>query len=266
MIRVIIERQIAQEMERTYEEHARQALKNAIEIPGFVSGESLKDERDPNHRVILSSWRSAADWYRWQGSPERREMMARIRLCWRPTNASWSWITPCLPGICDARFNKTGDFLPVVIEMARPDPAGVPCTSELLLELVPVLFPAPSVFHGQLEVENGVAEGVGLDPVSDQLHDATGTIHNIADQPVDPLAWTPAERILAPMGDLPCLHQPLIHGPVIHGIHMHPAPHQLPGPATGRGTQIHGALSGRQQSFPSVTRDKHLPCFVELKR
>ena len=79
MIRVIIERQIAQEMERTYEEHARQALKNAIEIPGFFSGESLKDERDPNHRVILSSWRSAADWYRWQGSPERREMMARIR-------------------------------------------------------------------------------------------------------------------------------------------------------------------------------------------
>ncbi|TDT39404.1 heme-degrading monooxygenase HmoA [Halospina denitrificans] len=79
MIRVIIERQIAQEMERTYEEHARQALKNAIEIPGFVSGESLKDERDPNHRVILSSWRSAADWYRWQSSPERREMMGRIR-------------------------------------------------------------------------------------------------------------------------------------------------------------------------------------------
>lgn len=79
MIRVIIERQIAEAMERTYEEQARQALSNAVEIPGFISGESLKDERNPNHRVILSSWRSAADWYRWQQSPQRREMMSRIR-------------------------------------------------------------------------------------------------------------------------------------------------------------------------------------------
>ena len=79
MIRVIIERQIAEDMETTYEAQARQALKNAIEIPGFISGESLKDERDPRHRFILSSWRSAADWYRWQGSPERKQMMGRIR-------------------------------------------------------------------------------------------------------------------------------------------------------------------------------------------
>lgn len=79
MIRVIIERYIAESMESTYDEQARQALRNAIDIPGFISGESLKDDRNPRHRVILSTWRSAADWYRWYDSPERREKLSRIR-------------------------------------------------------------------------------------------------------------------------------------------------------------------------------------------
>ncbi|XOZ34058.1 antibiotic biosynthesis monooxygenase family protein [Halomonadaceae bacterium KBTZ08] len=79
MIRVIIERHIAESMETTYDELARQTLRNAIDVPGFISGESLKDDHNPRHRVILSSWRSAADWYRWYGSEERREKINQIR-------------------------------------------------------------------------------------------------------------------------------------------------------------------------------------------
>lgn len=79
MIRVIIERYIAEGMVETYEAQARTVLNNAMTVPGFISGESLKDERDPQHRVILSSWRSARDWHHWHSSPQRREMMGRIR-------------------------------------------------------------------------------------------------------------------------------------------------------------------------------------------
>ena len=79
MIRVIIERYIAEAMESTYDAQARQALRNAVEIPGFISGESLKDEYNSRHRVILSTWRSTAKWYRWYDSTERREKINRIR-------------------------------------------------------------------------------------------------------------------------------------------------------------------------------------------
>ena len=79
MIRVIIERYIAESMETTYDAQAREALRNAIDIPGFISGESLKDDHNPRHRVIVSTWRSTADWYRWYASSERREKIDRIR-------------------------------------------------------------------------------------------------------------------------------------------------------------------------------------------
>ena len=79
MVRVIIERYIAQGMAENYEAQARSILNSAMHVPGFVSGESLRDERDPDHRVLLSSWRSAADWHHWHNSPQRREMMGRIR-------------------------------------------------------------------------------------------------------------------------------------------------------------------------------------------
>lgn len=78
MIRVIIERQIAETLEGIYEQRARSVLQQAVEVPGFISGESLKGTNNANHRVILSSWRSVADWYRWYQSPQRRAMMADL--------------------------------------------------------------------------------------------------------------------------------------------------------------------------------------------
>jgi len=78
MIRVIIERQIAESLEGAYEQRARSVLQQAVEVPGFISGESLKGMNNPNHRVILSTWRSTADWYRWYQSPQRRAMMTDL--------------------------------------------------------------------------------------------------------------------------------------------------------------------------------------------
>lgn len=78
MIRVIIERQVAESLEDIYEQRARSVLQQAVEVPGFISGESLQDVNNPNHRLILSTWRSAADWYRWYQSPERRAMLAEL--------------------------------------------------------------------------------------------------------------------------------------------------------------------------------------------
>lgn len=78
MIRVIIERHIAPTLEIPYEETAKRTLQKAVQASGFISGESLKNTTNPNHRVILSTWRSLQDWQRWYLSDERKEMLSEI--------------------------------------------------------------------------------------------------------------------------------------------------------------------------------------------
>ncbi|MDX1551077.1 MAG: antibiotic biosynthesis monooxygenase [Marinobacter sp.] len=78
MIRVLIERHIAESLETAYEERSRKVLQNAVCAPGFVSGETLVDSHDANHRFTLANWRSEADWQRWHMSEERRELMAEL--------------------------------------------------------------------------------------------------------------------------------------------------------------------------------------------
>lgn len=80
MIRVFIERHIAETMESTYDDVEKQVLRAAITAPGFISGESLKDIKDPRHRVVLCKFRSEIDWNNWLSSAERKEIMAKINL------------------------------------------------------------------------------------------------------------------------------------------------------------------------------------------
>lgn len=78
MIRVLIERHIAESLELAYEERSRRVLQSAVTAPGFVSGETLVDSNDPNHRFTLANWRSEADWQRWQHSEERKNLMTEL--------------------------------------------------------------------------------------------------------------------------------------------------------------------------------------------
>ncbi|MDV2079053.1 antibiotic biosynthesis monooxygenase family protein [Marinobacter xestospongiae] len=78
MIRVIIERHIAESLEDAYEERSRRILQHAVGAPGFISGETLVDATDPNHRLTLANWRSVADWDRWYHCDERKDLLAEI--------------------------------------------------------------------------------------------------------------------------------------------------------------------------------------------
>lgn len=79
MIRVLIERHIAATLESTYEHASRSLLQRAVSAPGFISGETLVDAKDMNHRLTLCNWRSVADWDHWYHSEERTEMMNELQ-------------------------------------------------------------------------------------------------------------------------------------------------------------------------------------------
>ncbi len=78
MIRVIIERHIADGLAEHYDKAARATLKEAMNAHGFISGEALHNSFDPNHRVVLATYRTVSDWQRWASSEERKEMMEAI--------------------------------------------------------------------------------------------------------------------------------------------------------------------------------------------
>ncbi|UTW01717.1 antibiotic biosynthesis monooxygenase [Amphritea atlantica] len=78
MIRVLIERHIADDLAEHYEKAARNTLQMAMQAHGFISGESLKNSNDPNHRVVMATFRTIQDWQRWHSSEERKQIMEAI--------------------------------------------------------------------------------------------------------------------------------------------------------------------------------------------
>lgn len=79
MIKVIIERKIAQDMDSTYDAAIKDTLRAILEAPGYISGANFKDASDDNHRVIITNWSNLTAWQKWQGSEERRKVIAAIK-------------------------------------------------------------------------------------------------------------------------------------------------------------------------------------------
>ena len=79
MIRVIIERQIAEGLEEYYQTAIANLLEVMTAAPGYLSGESLVEIRRPNHYVVLTRWTNEEAWDRWFHSEQRQELLNAIR-------------------------------------------------------------------------------------------------------------------------------------------------------------------------------------------
>lgn len=44
---------------------------NAMNQPGYISGETLTNHYDPGSMTVISTWQTIEDWIRWQESDER---------------------------------------------------------------------------------------------------------------------------------------------------------------------------------------------------
>jgi heme-degrading monooxygenase HmoA len=78
MIKVLIERVIAEGLEEPYEAAARKVIQQAIQSPGFISGESFRDLERPNHRIVMVTWQNRHSWERWEHSSARRESISEF--------------------------------------------------------------------------------------------------------------------------------------------------------------------------------------------
>ena len=79
VIRVIIEREIAQGLEQYYEQTMKGLFDELASAPGYLSGESLVDIRHSNRYVVITRWTDETAWNRWYQSSERQEVLNVIR-------------------------------------------------------------------------------------------------------------------------------------------------------------------------------------------
>jgi len=78
MIKVLIERQIAEGMDHYYDSTIRRVIESVNQAPGCLGGESLKAAHNQHRRVVLSNWESLSHWQRWYASAERRRVLVEI--------------------------------------------------------------------------------------------------------------------------------------------------------------------------------------------
>jgi heme-degrading monooxygenase HmoA len=59
----------------------------AMHQPGYISGETLSKEGFPLNMVVIGSWQSLEEWYRWRDSDERKRFESMLELYQeRPTD------------------------------------------------------------------------------------------------------------------------------------------------------------------------------------
>lgn len=78
MIRVLIERRLGEGLEDELQRAMREMRREAIHVRGYLSGETLRSLTDPNRYVIVSTWRSLAEWEAWSRSEARQRIEGRI--------------------------------------------------------------------------------------------------------------------------------------------------------------------------------------------
>jgi len=78
MIKVLIERHLLVGLEKEYDQASRALLQACMERPGYISGESLRDLDYPNHRIIITQWKSETAWREWERSDQRAQLLAGV--------------------------------------------------------------------------------------------------------------------------------------------------------------------------------------------
>jgi quinol monooxygenase YgiN len=77
-VKVLIERRIKPRERHQAFDLLRQMRHRCLEEPGYISGETLFDNADENHIVVISTWFGLLDWKRWYASSDRKAYIDKL--------------------------------------------------------------------------------------------------------------------------------------------------------------------------------------------
>ena len=77
-VKIIIKRTVPDEKEKELMPLLKELRNLGVNQPGYISGETLKNVDNPNEVMVISTWRSAADWNEWVRNDRRKEIQDQI--------------------------------------------------------------------------------------------------------------------------------------------------------------------------------------------
>ncbi|MBI4772872.1 MAG: antibiotic biosynthesis monooxygenase [Deltaproteobacteria bacterium] len=73
-VKVIIDRELKQEGKEVALELIRKLRAKAMEHRGYISGETLVSNRNPNHVIVVSTWNNIGNWLDWTDNKARNAL------------------------------------------------------------------------------------------------------------------------------------------------------------------------------------------------
>ena len=77
-IKILIRRSVPEEKARQMIPLFRQMRSMAVNQPGYISGETLRNLEKPTEFLVISTWRSSEDWQKWLVSEDRKAIQTQI--------------------------------------------------------------------------------------------------------------------------------------------------------------------------------------------
>jgi heme-degrading monooxygenase HmoA len=77
-VKIIIRRKVSKGKEAQLLPLLFQLRAKAVNQPGYVSGETLRNTNDPEEYLVISTWKSVEDWKAWEANPVRAETQKKI--------------------------------------------------------------------------------------------------------------------------------------------------------------------------------------------
>jgi heme-degrading monooxygenase HmoA len=78
MVKVLVERKIAGKNVGEIVRLLRQLRVQAMQQPGYISGETLHSVDDPNFYLVISTWESMEQWQNWFKNSLRQKLATEI--------------------------------------------------------------------------------------------------------------------------------------------------------------------------------------------
>jgi len=77
-VKVLIKRIAPQDTAKAMIPFFREMREVALNQPGYISGETLKNIDNPEESLVISTWESAEDWQNWLHNAKRIEIQSKI--------------------------------------------------------------------------------------------------------------------------------------------------------------------------------------------
>jgi heme-degrading monooxygenase HmoA len=86
-VRIFIKRHMKSDQIEEALSLLKQFRSDALDQPGYISGETMIDHYDPHKVMVVSTWQTVEDWIRWQESGERARNETQLEdLLGQPTS------------------------------------------------------------------------------------------------------------------------------------------------------------------------------------